>query len=196
MGEDAPLTKKELRHAMLKKRREMTDEECALASKMICGTFLACDEYKKASSILLYKAYDNEADTDLIFERALADGKTVAYPAARTDCGYELIFYKVSSLSQLHPGFKGIMEPDAGSSDGLFSGTADVCITPGAVFDRSCHRIGYGMAFYDRFLRSLRPRSVIGLAYDFQVVRGFEAEETDESVDMVITESGIYTAHE
>ena len=61
-------------------------------------------------------------------------------------------------------------------------------------FDRKCHRIGYGKAFYDRYLRLHKPEKAIALAYDIQIVDEFMTEKTDCLVDQIITESEIYYA--
>ena len=187
-------TKKALiRKEKLSLRHALSADECAEKSKMICESFLKSGDYKNAETILLYKAYNNEVDTDLIFKRALSDGKTVAYPRSRmVDGEPDLTFYVIEDQDQLKAGFKGIPEPDAGASAKVFSGQADICIAPGVAFDRKCHRIGYGKAFYDRYIRLNEPRKVIGFAYDIQMADDFEPEENDRSANMVITDRAVY----
>lgn len=182
-----------LRKDILAKRRALTEDERAAASAAICRTFLESREYRDASSILLYKAYNNEVDTDPIFERAILDGKTVAYPRSRIVEGEpDLRFYVITAMDQLKEGYKGIPEPDEEGQCEIFEGSADVCITPGVAFDKKCHRVGYGKAFYDRYIRIKKPRAVIGLAYDVQIAGDIETEESDMSVDIVITGTAVY----
>lgn len=179
------------RSRILKLRGEMSSEECASLSYTICRKFLDSPEYKNASSILMYKAYNNEVDTELIFDRALHDGKTVAYPRSSIIDGEpELSFYTVSDRQCFVSGYKGIMEPDDECE--IFEGLADICITPGVAFDRNCHRVGYGKAFYDRYLRVHDIKTVIALAYDIQIVDMIEVSDKDISPDMVITETSVY----
>ena len=187
-------TKKALiRKEKLEVRHALSAEECSKMSSIICERLLASDEYKNAGSILLYKAYNNEVDTDMIFERAVADGKTVAYPVCRMAEGEpDLSFYVVNDNSQLTEGYMGIMEPDASLQLELFDNRADICITPGVAFDGKCHRIGYGKAFYDRYIRLNEPACLIGLAYEIQMADDFETEERDMAVDMVITDKTVY----
>ncbi len=182
-----------LRKEMLEKRRAMSLSDRMEKSQKICDSFLTADIYADASVILLYKAYNNEVDTDRIFERALKDGKKIAYPLSKTEGGEpDLIFYLIEDLNDLCEGYKGILEPDTSKSLEVFDGQADICITPGAVFDSKCHRIGYGRAFYDRYIRLMKPKKVVGLAYRIQIADVFETEESDLPTDMVITETGIY----
>ena len=182
-----------LRKEMLSKRALLSDEEQSVRSKMICKSFLDSSEYRQSKTILLYKAYNNEVETDLIFERAVSDGKTVAYPVSGIKDGKpEMLFYVANSPDQFSEGYKGISEPDPGKGCKLFDGIADICIAPGVAFDRNCNRIGYGKGFYDTYLRQNRPRTVIGLAYDVQVTDVIETEECDISVDIVMTETTTY----
>lgn len=181
-----------LRKEKLAARRELSSSQITVLSESICRNFLASREYKAASTILLYKAYNNEVDTDEIFKKAISDGKTVAYPVSAVVNGEpEMSFFVVTGPDQFREGFKGIPEPDTETAGEMVSGSADICVTPGAVYDRNCNRIGYGMAFYDRYIRLNAPKTVIGLAFDLQIVNGFEAEDGDVPVDMVITESEI-----
>ena len=181
-----------LRKEMLAKRRAMSKEECDERSRMICENFLKSSDYKNADSILLYKAYNNEVDTDMIFSRALSDGKIVAYPRSAIVGGEpDLCFYVINDLTQLKAGFMGIEEPDEKKCK-VFEGKADICIAPGVAFDRKCHRIGYGKAFYDTFITKCKPSKIIGLAYEIQISDDIEPEESDRAVDAVMTESVRY----
>ncbi len=179
------------RKSILRLRGALDPEKCRNLSDRICQRFLESDEYKNASSILMYKAYNNEVNTDRVFEAAVASGKKVAFPRSKmVDGEPELCFYIVSDKASFVPGYKGIQEPDDSCVE--FLGRADICITPGVAFDKACHRVGYGMAFYDRFLRKSHVGTVIGFAFDIQIVDGIETDDTDISPDMVITESSVY----
>ena len=183
-----------LRKEMIKKRSMLSADERAAMSDAICRSFLATKIYEDASVILLYKAYNNEVDTDMIFGRAISDKKTVAYPVSSVSVDGEPVmrFYAVNDQADLCRGYKGILEPDLTKQSAEFTGCADICIAPGVAFDRKCHRIGYGKGFYDLYISRECPHKVIGLAYGIQIADDFETEDADRAVDMVITESGIY----
>lgn len=183
-----------IRKEAVQKRRGLSVADQSRNSRLICERFLASPEYENARTILLYMAYNDEVDTDLIFERAMDDGKTVAYPVSKiTDGQSELIFYIVKDRSLFKEGYKGIREPDPDKGCERFEGTADICITPGVAFDRNCNRIGYGKGVYDTYLRQNRPRTVIGIAYDIQITDDIETEECDIPVDIVITETAMFS---
>ena len=179
------------RKSMLKLRASLDPDQCHFLSDRICKRFLESDEYKNASSILMYRAYNNEVDTDPVLDAALASGKMVAFPRSEIVNGEpEMCFYIVSDKDSFVSGYKGISEPD--ESCEKFTGRADICITPGVAFDKACHRVGYGKGFYDRFLGKSDVGVVIGFAYDIQVADMIETDDTDISPSMVITETSVY----
>ncbi len=187
------MDKASARTLVLPLRRNMDREEAECRSRIICRKFIESDEYRNASSILLYKAYNNEVGTDMIFESALRDRKTVAYPRSRIEDGEPVMrFYIVSGTDRFVSGYKGIPEPCSACDE--MTGRADICIAPGVAFDSMCHRVGYGKAFYDRFLRENAPGLVIGLAYDIQIVDSIEPDADDVTPDMVITDTQIYAS--
>ncbi|KGJ02780.1 5-formyltetrahydrofolate cyclo-ligase [Paracoccus halophilus] len=70
----------------------------------------------------------------------------------------------------------------------------EVLIVPLAGFDRMGNRLGYGGGFYDRSLQMLRGRGqviAIGLAYAVQEIRAIPIEQTDQPLDMIVTDGGI-----
>jgi 5-formyltetrahydrofolate cyclo-ligase len=70
-----------------------------------------------------------------------------------------------------------------------------IVILPLLAFDASGHRLGYGGGFYDRTLQALRAAGsvhAVGFAYDAQVVEQVPTEATDQPLDAIVTDAGIY----
>ncbi len=70
----------------------------------------------------------------------------------------------------------------------------DILLVPLVAFDATGHRLGYGAGFYDRTLAALRGRRdvlAIGLAYDGQEVPVITADESDQRLNAVVTESRV-----
>ncbi len=70
----------------------------------------------------------------------------------------------------------------------------EILIVPLVAFDLRGGRLGYGGGYYDRTLELLRGRGAvlaIGFAYDVQQVEDLPLEPTDQSMDMIVTESRI-----
>ena len=80
------------------------------------------------------------------------------------------------------------------SKDALIStGVFDVVIVPLVAFDSSCHRLGHGGGWYDRFLATQPGAIKIGLAFDVQRTDRIPTEPHDIQLDYVVTESRTFT---
>lgn len=96
-----------------------------------------------------------------------------------------------------------IWEPDCEMVDGEFGAripasgewmTPEILIVPLVAFDRRGGRLGYGGGFYDRTLeqlRAVRPTLAIGFAFNAQESDGLPLEETDQPLDLIVTESEV-----
>jgi len=70
-------------------------------------------------------------------------------------------------------------------------------IVPLVGFDAACNRLGYGGGYYDRTLAALRaavPVRAIGFAYAAQELPALPTEPTDQPLDAVVTEAGVFYA--
>lgn len=69
----------------------------------------------------------------------------------------------------------------------------DLIIVPAIAFGKNGGRIGSGKGYYDIFLKEKKGKiSIIGLAYEFQVLATVPQEPHDVSMDKIITEKQIY----
>lgn len=70
----------------------------------------------------------------------------------------------------------------------------EIVIVPLLAFDRHGGRLGYGGGFYDRTLELLRARRstlAIGFAFAGQEIDQIPLEDTDQPLDMIVTENGV-----
>ena len=65
-------------------------------------------------------------------------------------------------------------------------------IMPLVGFDTYKNRLGYGGGFYDRYLQRFPNLERIGLAFECQRCNDIPTEETDQKLDFIITEKGIF----
>jgi 5-formyltetrahydrofolate cyclo-ligase len=68
---------------------------------------------------------------------------------------------------------------------------AVLVVVPGIGFDATGRRLGRGLGYYDRALAALRrdqPVTVVGIAYELQIVAELPHEPWDEPVDVIVTE--------
>ncbi len=94
-------------------------------------------------------------------------------------------------------------EPDMPLRDGAFGARVpmvdawmvpQIVIVPLVAFDRRGGRLGYGGGFYDRTLQELRARGpvlAVGFAFAAQEAGALPLEETDQPLDMIVTEAGV-----
>jgi len=182
--------KNSLRRYMIAKRKSLPEDAAGIFSSLICENVTCLTEYKNADTVLLYKSYNHEVNTDKLFMQALSDGKKIAYPKSLLVNGVPgLEFYYINDLKHLSPGYKGIMEPDIFKYNlEKYEGESALCFVPGVVFDEDCNRIGYGKGFYDTFLHDHSNITTVGLAFSLQIVEKIPCYENDVAMDILITE--------
>lgn len=184
-----------LRKNVLKTRDELLREDQLFLSYEIMEKTVGHYEFMQAEEVLLYASYKSEVITDGIMEYAFMLGKKVYCPKVITNgVQSEMEFFQILSKEDLKEGYKGIKEPET-IQDRKFIPFLKkaILIMPGAVFDKSGHRIGYGKGFYDRFLHGKEDsfQCKIALAYDFQVQEEIPYESHDVCADIIITEKDI-----
>ena len=149
--------------------------------------------FRYADIILMYYPKPDEIDIRPVAEAALAAGKKIAFPRCNP-ADHTMVFHYVSSLDELLPGSYNLMEP----AESLPAFTPELaekcnvaCIVPAVVFDKKGFRIGYGGGYYDRYLAGFRGTKV-GFAYRDFIVNSVPHGRFDLTVDVMITERGLY----
>lgn len=185
--------KSALRNVILLKRIKMSFEDVFRISSIIQKRFLRLNSYKTFKKLALYASFKNEVLTDSIMNHAIANGKNVYFPKVVNEYkGHRgLKFVEVKGKNDFEPGSYDIHEP-VGKCDMPDIKKFDTVVVPGIAFDISGSRLGYGKGYYDKVLFGLKGYAIlIGLAFDFQVVKTLSTESHDVSMDMIITERRI-----
>jgi len=182
------LDKEKLRRDMIRKRLSLDPTLALKWSEWVQRHFVGAACYLAAKSIGLYAAFDQEVDTKFVFERARADGKTLAFP--RITGPGEMVFLKVKDYDQMRPNKWGIPEPEKAAAK-MPAEKLDLVVVPGVAFGRNGCRLGFGQGFYDRLLKKLKPGTItVGFAYGFQVLDQLPCSNHDQKVKRVVTEQG------
>ena len=179
-------TKEEIRKCALKVRAEIGKAERRAADKEIAERLIREEFYKNARCIYCYASFRDEAGTTEIIEESLKQGKRVAAPRVVGRRGMEFFFIK--SRADLRPGTWNIPEPGPWCAKAPLPDEETLVILPGAAFDRSGARIGYGGGFYDAYLDGNDRCIRAALAFDAQLVEKVPAEEHDVRAEYIITE--------
>ena len=183
--------KKEARRYFLDKRGAISADDIKMRSLTLCEHILSLDEYKSASTVLLFAPTRNEPELSQVALSAYAEGKSVAFPISRTQT-CTLDFRKVSSLDELRTGAYGILEPSEDAPTVTIT-EKTLCIVPALAVDRQGFRLGYGKGYYDRFLRDFNGTSVCALLNDFSC-ESLPHDENDVPVSITIFETGVVKA--
>ena len=87
----------------------------------------------------------------------------------------------------LHAGYYSIPEPTK-ECELIKPNEIDLIIVPGMAFDKYGNRLGHGKGFYDHFLEQTNA-TLIGVAFDCQLVSCVPVEKHDKRIHYVITAS-------
>ena len=186
--------KKTMRAKMRERRRKVSAEERARASRNVCDALLADAEIAgriadEGATVAVYMASPDELDVSAFAVEMLARGVRVVAPRWNGET-YELAWLKGLDSSNLRVGPMGILEPLGPPSEDLRE-TPCVWIVPGLAFTQDGKRIGYGGGWYDRLLSDASQEALlVGVAYPFQIVADIPHELHDISLGKVVTADG------
>jgi len=185
------LDKKALREAMIKKRKEITQDEKAKKSNAIKEKLFETEHYKNADFIFTFISTDEEIDTHNIIRESLKKGKRIGVPITLPK-ERKLVVSEIKDFdNELEMGFYGILSPKKEYIREISPNEVDVVLVPGLIFREDGFRIGYGGGYYDRFLRDAKSAVKIGLCYEIQIDEDIPIEMHDIPVDYIITEKRI-----
>lgn len=175
-------SKQEIRKRILSCREALSPEERMRGTLLLTERILGHQWFYLSDFLLAYAGYGSEIGTEEILREALRKGKGVYLPKAQEDGSMR--FYRIQSVEDLRPGFRGIPEPSGETEEYLYSPSVaerTLMLMPGVAFDGYRNRIGYGRGFYDRYLADkpeLQLRT-IGVGFRCQLVEEIPGEERD-----------------
>jgi 5-formyltetrahydrofolate cyclo-ligase len=187
--------KNKIRRDLLKQRDAITPEQKILKESAIEERLFCLDAFKQATSILLYVSFRSEVDTRRYLDDVIKLNKKLVLPAVDSK-HRKLNLYEVRDISELEPGYMGILEPRAIDGMSVTLKDIDLVIIPGTGFDRNGNRLGYGGGYYDKLLSYESKQlsgvdkhiTTIALAFEEQVGDDIPAEPHDINVDMIVTD--------
>lgn len=183
------MEKEFIRQEMKQKKEVLTSDEISQKSDSIQRFLYELPLYKDAEAIFCYVSFNEEVRTADIITKALLDGKKVYVPKIVKG---NMKFIEIMSLSDLVPGFFGILEPKGDKE--VIPASYNFVIVPGLAFDQEGRRIGYGKGFYDRYFNLYGEERFlkVALAYDFQVYAQLQDFPKDVKLNMILTDNEEY----
>lgn len=177
--------KTQVRSLYKKKRQSVSKQEQVAAAKSL--SYLAPFFYSY-DQILFYSPIQNEISPLLLFEALKNRNKSCFFPKVINDKLLE--FYELNSVDELVDGRWG-KEPPVTKTPKPKKNTA--VLIPGLAFSVELHRIGFGKAYYDRYLNRHQQFSRYAIAYSWQVTQeNWPSEAWDILMDWIITPGGIW----
>jgi 5-formyltetrahydrofolate cyclo-ligase len=179
--------KSKVRKELLRKRDNIPPEVRSHKDRVIQENIILLDQFRNASAILFFASFKSEFHTTELIRLSLSGGRRVFLPKVDSE-KHELSLYAIRDFSELTPGCMGIPEPP-GQENPAGINEIDLVIIPGAGFDPSGNRIGYGGGYYDKLLSGLQKHvPIIAPAYEEQIVDSIPTEPHDIRVNMIVTD--------
>jgi 5-formyltetrahydrofolate cyclo-ligase len=176
--------KQALRHEMKARRALMNESERARAAWSLSHHLSDWLEANAPASIGVYLARPYEISLDLVIEKLLREGVTVAAP--RVDVGRGIMtFWRLESLDNVENGPWSVRQPPA--TQHLEIEELPLLLVPGLAFGLDGGRLGTGGGWYDRVLP--RAQTTIGVGFDCQIIPQVPLEDHDCRVNFVASEA-------
>lgn len=164
--------RQEIRRTALEARERLSQEQRQKSSLLMTERILGHQFFYRSQIFLGFVSYGSEIDTHELIEEAIRLGKRVYVPKVTSSSeNPEMKFYKLTALSELNPGFRGIPEPTGDSEEYVYRESEawqTFLLMPGAAFDGFRNRLGYGKGFYDNFLADKAALQLRTIAVGFQ----------------------------
>lgn len=180
--------KRALRLEVKNAEKQLSPQEKAAGDAVINELILSTPEYRAAQTVFAFVGTAREIDTTALLKNTLCSGKRLCVPLCREKGQMEL--KEIRSLSQLHPGAYGILEPSE-ELPSVSPQEVDLAVIPCASGNRRGHRLGKGGGYYDRFFTYYHGAGIL-LCREKLLRSEIPMEPHDISLPVIITEAGIF----
>ena len=178
-------TEKDAQRDLIRRLKKSFDvTQLAFYSEQLAQSLFENSHYQTARNVALFASLPDEPDTTEILAHALNGDKKVWLPAVIDEEYMEVRRYL--GVESLVEGAFHFLEP-MGELLADYS-ELDLILVPGIAFDSSCHRLGRGRGYYDRFLHKCSHKTWrIGYCFPFQMLDKIFVEPYDEQVNECIS---------
>jgi len=157
--------------------RDVVDDRL-MRSVQLWAKVAELPQYQQAATVMAFVSFGSEIDTDPLFARVAVEGKRLVLPRVEAQG-----IVVADGDTPLVASKFGVLEPSGPAID---VAEIDVVIVPGLAFTLAGDRLGYGRAYYDKFLPTVDAPS-IGVCFAEQLVDEMPVEGHDVRVDMVVS---------
>jgi 5-formyltetrahydrofolate cyclo-ligase len=155
-----------------------------LADREIVANLLALPETRGARQVLAYLPLPDEPSLRALLEQVVQRAVPVFVPRVESPTEMSFVRWRPSDGYEVASG--GLW---SGVSNEVPTAASTVAFIPGRAFDLDGFRLGRGRGYYDRVLVDLRQfATLVGVAYECQLLGHVPREPHDQIVDIVVTE--------
>lgn len=189
MASDPVNEKRALRAELRERRRTRPAHQVDTASAGFTENLIALATETGARTISAYLNNSFEPDMRPFIDWALADGRRVLLPIARTD---GLLDWAEGDGESETEGLYGLPEPTGGILGPIAINDADLIIIPASAVDVRGTRMGWGRGYFDRTLGSMEKcPPVFAVVFDDEILDEVPREVHDAPVDGAVTPTRI-----
>ncbi len=187
-------SKRKLRQRYLALRSAIDPAAYHRSSWRICERLLELPEVRQSETVLSYWPLTDRREVDIRpLNRWLLNGVgrlllPVITPSDAPEAREVMVARRLLRESDLVRRKWNLMEPSYGAA--MLPVDIDLVLVPAVAVDRRGNRLGYGKAFYDRFLRESEAYT-IGIVFDICAPERLPAEKHDVLLHARITEKRI-----
>ncbi|MDR0915205.1 MAG: 5-formyltetrahydrofolate cyclo-ligase [Endomicrobium sp.] len=184
--------KNKLRNYFLYLRNNMPSYYYSIFSYQIVNAIKQFKKYQKSKIVMFYLSYGSEVMMDYMIEFACMQNKIVVLPVITNKITNTMEAVQILNIiSDTTKAVYGIRQPNLTINNIIPKKNIDLIFVPGVAFDIYGYRIGYGKGYYDRWLQDVPQNKIVGISYNFQIIRKIPIDQYDLSVGTIITERQI-----
>ena len=178
-----------LRSHYKKKRLSLTKQEVDHLSQRVCKQLDKLNIWKlKHYHIFISISKYNELDTSYIINKLKSEQKIIIVPKISNN---ELFHVAINNETKFSLNEYGIKEPNDGNH--FIIEKLDIIFIPLLAYDLEGHRVGYGMGYYDSFLKLTNKSSLkIGLSFFDPINKIQDIDDNDVRLDYCITPTQVH----
>ena len=173
--------KEDIRRKMINIRKDISNKK--EKSIIIMDKIITLDIYQKSSVIAIYNSMSSEVETSKLISISLKN-KIVLLPRIINN---KIEFIRIDNNTKYNNSSFGVSEPIGN----IYQGIIDLIIVPGVAFDSKGNRLGYGKAYYDKYLNN-KDIYKIGVCFNEQVIDNLPIDKHDIKMNLIITDEKKY----
>jgi len=174
-------------------RQALPPEDVGNHSFEIARRIMALGEVADSETVCIYASVGKEVQTGFLKKSFLQSQKRVIIPDWEGwKLGSGIRLAQIFSQNDVLREDRVVPQPRQTTDRAIPAEEVELFLVPALAFDRSGNRLGMGGGYFDRLLKLASPRAtIIGMAFEFQIVRTLPREKHDVPVNQIVTQAAV-----